>query len=312
VAKSSFPKSDPRDRLLLTLDPATEPARPTFKNIKTPFWTKNKALLIERYLYLFLMVTKNGIYLDGFAAPQRRKDFENCAAHRVLTMDTLYLRRFVLCDVKTRNLRNLAAIEKRRPVVAIAGDVNLLVDEMLAAARITPKAAVCALLDQRTFECHWATVKKLAQFKSTGMKIELFYFLGTSWMDRAMKGLKDKAVVDAWYGGPDWRDWLALDRDSRVHAFCDRFANELNYQFVTPLPIYEVRGGLKIMYFMIHASDHPAASALMQRAYRTALNRRLRFEPKMLLDLPARAATDPRSRRRASGRPPSGSGRPTA
>jgi hypothetical protein len=33
-------------------------------------WTENKALLIERYLYYFVLVTKSGTYIDGFAGPQ--------------------------------------------------------------------------------------------------------------------------------------------------------------------------------------------------------------------------------------------------
>ena len=36
-------------------------------------WTENKAKLIERYLYYFVLITKHGTYIDGFAGPQRMK-----------------------------------------------------------------------------------------------------------------------------------------------------------------------------------------------------------------------------------------------
>ena len=36
------------------------------KELERPLWTKNKAKLIERYLYYFVLVTKHGTYIDGF------------------------------------------------------------------------------------------------------------------------------------------------------------------------------------------------------------------------------------------------------
>src|SRR5918999_436676 len=40
------------------------------RRLKYPVWTENKAKLIERYLYYFVLVTKHGTYIDGFAGPQ--------------------------------------------------------------------------------------------------------------------------------------------------------------------------------------------------------------------------------------------------
>jgi len=39
-----------------------------------------------------------------------------------------------------------------------------------------------------------------------------------------------------------------------------------------PWPIYGRKNSQKIMYFMIHATDHPEAPKLMQRAYRKAVD----------------------------------------
>jgi hypothetical protein len=55
----------------------------------------------------------------------------------------------------------------------------------------------------------------------------------------------------------------------------ERFEKELGYAYVTPLPIYEAQNGRGIiMYFMIHASDHPDAPILMTSAYRKCVTRR--------------------------------------
>ncbi len=48
----------------------------------TRFWTENKAKLIERYLFYFVLVTKHGTYIDGFAGPQGVP--QNWAAQLVL------------------------------------------------------------------------------------------------------------------------------------------------------------------------------------------------------------------------------------
>src|ERR1700730_5630268 len=47
-----------------------------------PLWTENKARLIERYLYYFVLITKHRTYIDGFAGPQHSP--ENWAARLVL------------------------------------------------------------------------------------------------------------------------------------------------------------------------------------------------------------------------------------
>jgi hypothetical protein len=52
-----------------------------------------------------------------------------------------------------------------------------------------------------------------------------------------------------------------------------RFKDELGYTYAYPYPIYERNeaGQGKIMFWMIHASDHPEAPKIMVRAYRNAV-----------------------------------------
>jgi hypothetical protein len=46
-------------------------------------WTAHKARFIERYLYYFVLVTKHGTYIDGFAGPQQPDDADMWTAKRV-------------------------------------------------------------------------------------------------------------------------------------------------------------------------------------------------------------------------------------
>jgi hypothetical protein len=62
--------------------PADRPIR--FRSPERPIWTENKAKLIERYLYYFVMITKHGAYIDGFAGPQYPEKQDAWAAKLVI------------------------------------------------------------------------------------------------------------------------------------------------------------------------------------------------------------------------------------
>ena len=82
-----------------------------------------------------------------------------------------------------------------------AGDVNEEIHTILEEAAIGSNTACFCLIDQRTFECHWATVKAVARHKSEGRKIELFYFLAQGWLDsRSEQGEPGEApgLVGQW------------------------------------------------------------------------------------------------------------------
>ena len=44
------------------------------KSAQERLWTSSKARLIERYLNLFVLITKDGTYIDAFAGPQEVDD----------------------------------------------------------------------------------------------------------------------------------------------------------------------------------------------------------------------------------------------
>ena len=271
--------SDQRD--LIDVGPRKNPTRPTFRRTR-PIWTENKAKLIERYLYYFLMVTKHGTYLDGFAGPQEEiAETENWAAKLVLELRPPWLRHIYLFEFDSRQLELLRAMVKSQPkaplgrklrdVRIIAVDVNVQLPDFLEKHPVKAKEASFCLLDQRTFECNWSTVAAVARHKTKGNKIELFYFFANSWLGRALAATKDADKLERWWGGNDWEQLTELGSWRRAELVSDRIQREFGYASVVPWAIYDKTGGRRIMYFMIHATDHPAAPALMARAYDKAV-----------------------------------------
>lgn len=246
----------------------------TIKSLNHPLWTETKAKLIREYLRYFLFITHHGTYIDGFAGPQNAEDSDSWAAKLVLDIEPKWLRHFFLCE-QNRNsydaLSTMVAAQispKTRSIKTHHGDFNAHVASILKSGIITDKEAAFALLDQRTFECDWATVEALAGHKSTN-KIELFYFFPTGWLSRSISGLKDgKAEQMArWWGDSSWVDLIGKRTSVQVKMMLDRIQS-LGYSDVKSWPIFErEHGGGKVMYHMIHATDHLEAPKLMWRAY---------------------------------------------
>lgn len=251
------------------------------RGLNCPLWTENKALLIQLYIKLFTLVTKHGAYIDGFAAPQRRNHQAKCSAKLVLENKPQWIRDFWLCDIAPDGIALLEDIKARhyakgRRIRVVPGDFNVSVQKILNTGRIKEKTATFALLDQRTFECEWETVRKLAAHKK-GTKIELFYFFPTGWVDRAIRASTTEAgriKGERWWGRPDWRDLKGMDGIARANLLAERFRAELGYKWAHPYAIHDTAKGGRTMYHMIHATDHDAAPLLMLRAYRKVSGRR--------------------------------------
>jgi three-Cys-motif partner protein len=268
----------PQNQLRLFDFPPPSKRKEYFKQLSHPFWTENKAKLIAKYLYYFVLVTKHGAYIDGFAGPQKPDKPETWAAKLVIENDEpRWLRHFYLFE-KGKNqyehlqlLKNSQPSELQRKIHIYHEDFNCAIDNFLGKHPIREREATFCLLDQRTFECHWSTLKALTSYKSEGMKIELFYFLSAGWFDRAISASKDEAILEAWWGRRDWQILRRLGASRRADIFCDRIKNEFKYESVIPWPIFDRTDGRRVMYHMIHATDHPLAPNLMSRAYRKAV-----------------------------------------
>jgi three-Cys-motif partner protein len=239
-----------------------------------PIWTETKAQLIANYLRLFLMITRHGAYIDGFAGPQDRANPASWAAKLVIEMSPRWMNRFLLCEKeKTPYLDLLAMLQmqpktKNRAIHHKHADFNRWVSEALALGAITDKTATFALLDQRSTECNWETVKTLAAHKRGSTKIELFYFFPTGWVHRTIKETDDKSALDAWWGDEGWRQVESVSQDQANTIFV-RKIQALGYRDVKSWPICQREYGAgRTMYHMIHATDHLEAPKLMYRAYR--------------------------------------------
>ena len=259
--------------------PSPDSIEPEVSRIRQPVWTENKANLIAKYLYLFVLITKHGTYIDGFAGPQYPNLPDCWAAKLVLESEPRRLRHFHLYDSDPKKIDALRALRDAQPEtkgrtiqVNGPGDFNVLVKELLASGSIGETEATFCLLDQHTFECHWSTVKALADHKPKGRKIELFYFFAVKWLDRALSGVGDEKLK-SWWGRSDFTQFKEMKSNRRVHLFCERFRSELHYASVKPWPIFERSDGEgPIMYYMVHATDHVEAPKLMSRAYRNAVS----------------------------------------
>lgn len=259
------------------------------KPIDNRIWTKHKALLIARYVHLFTVVTKHGVYIDGFAGPQYEDNLEEWSARLVLLNKPGRLRKFFLFDKSRDQVKRIKKMvnalppqekgDNKREIIVDKGDCNSKILEVLENRVIRPKEATFALLDQRTFECEWKTSVALAQYKPKGChKIEQFYFFPSAWFQRAIKNSKTEKQferIDRWWGSREWKKLADLRPWDRMMMLRNRFQHELGYKYVTPWPIYEAENGCGVMmYFMIHASDHEEAPKLMRRAYAQCVTRR--------------------------------------
>ena len=261
------------------------PRKRGYKRFDQPIWSHNKARFIAQYLKYFVQITKHGAYIDGFAGPQYHDHLEAWTAAQVLASEPKWLRQFFLCELNVRSAQRLDELLAQQPVpmsrsgkklprkaTVHRGDFNKLVDQILLDTRLNQKEATFCLIDQRTFECEWATLKKLAAYKKAPHnKIELLYFLGVGWIHRAMSGLNNPEDMAPWWGREDWPKLPDMSCFDLAQLVRERFATELGYKFTAAYPIFDRDEGNKVMYYMIHASDHIEAPALMIRAHSKAV-----------------------------------------
>jgi three-Cys-motif partner protein len=223
------------------------------------------------------MITKHGAYIDGFAGPQDKANAQSWAAKLVTEISPPWMKAFFLCELNKTSYSDLTSMLDAQPKIRGRkiqhrnADFNQWIDEILGSGAITDQTATFALLDQRSTECHWATVKKLAAHKRGPRKVELFYFVPTGWVHRSVKETEDKGVLDAWWGDDGWRQVEGIKQDQAAALLLKKIQS-LGYRDVKSWPICaREHGAGRTMYHMIHATDHLAAPKLMYRAYRNLI-----------------------------------------
>ena len=255
------------------------PKQPTPKRRKPvvdrvpALWTEQKSTLVCEYLHLFLLLAKSGVYLDLFAGPQREGYSEDWTIKRVLERRTTgpTFKYFAACDLSPEQVSRLRTLRNEHgnrgfTFKIYEGDANAKIDSMLSDAPISAKIPCFCLIDQRTLECDWKTIQKIAEFKQEGMKIEILYFLAEGWLNRSWKSRKDTRAR-IWWGRDDYLRFLDQRPVDRANELCDRFKEELAYEYAEPWAIYKHGSTGRTMYYLIHASDHGDARRLMSEAY---------------------------------------------
>jgi three-Cys-motif partner protein len=265
-------KHSTNDTARLFEAPAPVAVVPNPKVPQEPVWTESKARLVARYLYGFELVAKHGCYIDGFAAPQRPGRPESWSAQQVLEIQPPWFRSFHLFDhdpMRFPHLERLKAEHPGRNVYLYLEDFNDGVHDLLRPELIGPRTATFCLIDQRTTECRSSTIEALAAYKPR-MKIELFYFLANYWLARTLRSrstARARAECSAWWGRSDWTKLPDMHGPDRAMLLARRFKDELGYASAVPWPIYGRRSGGAVMYYMVHATDHPRGPQLMRDAY---------------------------------------------
>ena len=170
-----------------------------------------------------------------------------------------------MCDKDASKATQLEALKaghetRNRKIEVLPGDFNETVYKILGAGTIGEKTA---------------TVVALSKHKRQ-TKIELFYFFATGWIDRSLGAVRaDRTIakVERWWARTDWSSLRGMDGIVRAKRVAKRFEDELGYGKANVYPIHSDRRGGRVMYHMIHATDHPGASPLMIRAYRKVSGR---------------------------------------
>jgi three-Cys-motif partner protein len=246
-------------------------------------WTEQKSALIAEYLHRFLLVTRSGVYIDLFAGPQSEHYGGGWSIKQVIEKrdEGPTFKHFAACDNDPEQIKRLEALKCEHSERAFTfkiyyDDANRAVYDILREAPIKENTPCFCLIDQRTLECDWATVRALAEYRKEGYKIELFYFLAEGWMDRTWISTTRPGKLERWWGRDDYGAFFTLRNVYRAHALVRRFREELGYAYVEPWSIQQKGEGGRTMYYMIHASDHQDATRLMAEAHR--ITRRGRFE----------------------------------
>ena len=160
---------------------------------KRLYGQRTRLSFIQQYLRIFVHTTKHGAYIDGFAGHRDYDQLDSWAAALVLGSEPKWLRHFFLCELKPKGVAALQKLQQEQSglrdrkagtrftetLKSGVAHFNQNVEKILGGGKDNTEEATFCLLDQRTFECHWSTVQKLAAYKAPpNNKIELLYFSG--------------------------------------------------------------------------------------------------------------------------------------
>jgi three-Cys-motif partner protein len=266
-------------------------------------WTIEKLQVLRLYLKMYRQVAGGGSYIDGFAGEGlvRVKDkSEQSEGSALIALRStafkqlfLYERPRVAAKLRNHLADNCTAREIERCRIR-GGDFNELVREDMADDLIPREKPCFAFLDPNSTQLDWVTIEALSQYKSFvpnpdrpkhphQCKVELWVLLNTHQallrlrertrrpgyetspsaltMDRVMGGREAwQAYLEEAHRGPAYLAWL-FERN-----LCER----LGYRAARSLLILDPKSH-RPQYYMVHASDHPAAFSFMRFAHRAGV-----------------------------------------
>ena len=252
--------------------------RPRLEKSGPALWTAEKSALIDEYIHLFLVVTKHGVYVDLFAGPQRVEDTESWSVRRVLERRTVgnpSIRHFAVCDKDPGQAQRLRELGSRHPSFRVyprrrergnphnprgsrdRDEYGVLLSDRPAHLRVPLGHRENGRAAQIGGPQNRAVLLPRARLARSRPE------QGEPGEAPGPGGAMETTVSSS-----------AFDRIERANALCRRFRDELKYEHAMPFAIQERGANSRIMYYMIHASDHRRAAELMSQAYRTVRERR--------------------------------------
>ena len=182
-------------------------------------------------------------------------------------------------------LASTYTIKRRRKIHTHVGDVNVELPKVLASG-VIPRDRTCfAFVDPNSTEIDWDTIAALAGYKSLVpdtklCKVEMWILVNTGhalqrmWpRDRSKLPPADVAKsLDRVMGGRSaWKDLFMSAQSSTqlAYRYAERLQSEFGYQYAVPHKIRRSTPSSKVQYFMVHATDHPAAIDFMTWAEKT-------------------------------------------
>ncbi len=255
-------------------------------------WTLSKLTVLKLYLKQYRRVAGNGSYIDGFAGQGSVAIADNADEQLGSARIAIEARAFRHLHLFEKDQATMADLRynlgyhypqrRRRGVHLYEGDFNDEIVRLLDEGLVLRDKPCFAFLDPNSTELAWSTVERLAGYKEPvappgTCKVELWILFNTH---QAFGRLVDRQssptyelsgrakALDRVMGSRD--AWWQLYKDgAHINAFARRYADrlrdELGYGFAHPQLISDPTTGAP-QYFMIHASDHPAAFDFMRWA----------------------------------------------
>jgi len=266
-------------------------------------WTIEKLQVLRLYLKMYRQVAGGGSYVDGFAGEglvRIKNKSEHSEGSALIALRStafkqlfLYERPRVAEKLTAYLTGNCTAREVDRCRV-LGGDFNALIREDMTSELIPRERPCFAFLDPNSTQLDWTTIEAMSQYKTFvpnpdkpkrphQCKVELWILLNTH---QALLRLRERTrkagyetspsalTMDRVMGGRDaWEQYL--DEPQRgpaflVHLFERSLSDRLGYRAARSHVILDPESH-RPQYYMVHASDHPAAFSFMRFAHRAAV-----------------------------------------